>query len=363
MKNILIILGVLIPNIAYSGTIRHDVPKEKYSAYAAKYKYVGRINGPVRNGVGRNGQMVDGTATLINERWLVTAAHVMYYADISSKFYLDGKSYTIDKIILNDFKDEIQDMTKNLGDIALCRLSTPIVLDEYAQLYDERNETSKMCDIVGFGVFGVASFSERVKDNIKRAGTNIVNGIIGDKLICDMSSSNPTELEFCISAGDSGGPLFIDGKLAGIHSFVDGSGKFKYGDDTYHTRISDYADWIKVMTDENLVPDELQIVEKEEQEQINIEEKSRTWSEWFSSLFGGSKPKPKLFATQKKSQTSKPPSVTTSTQPFKRANFRTQSKTPQIPQTPDCPNGKCFQPPSNCPDGKCGQSSGFLIIQ
>jgi len=57
-----------------------------------------------------------------------------------------------------------------------------------------------------------------------------------------------TNLEYCISHGDSGGGLFIDQKLAGINSIVLASDKnpdSNYGDESGHTRISKYKDWIE----------------------------------------------------------------------------------------------------------------------
>ena len=62
-----------------------------------------------------------------------------------------------------------------------------------------------------------------------------------------MNRNNPTELEFLISHGDSGGGLFIDGQLAGINSSVlskDGKTDSNYGDESCHTRISRYKDWL-----------------------------------------------------------------------------------------------------------------------
>ena len=54
-------------------------------------------------------------------------------------------------------------------------------------------------------------------------------------------------LEFCISPGDSGGPLFAGGKLAGVNSFTmasKGPLKSKAGEETAHTRVSLYREWI-----------------------------------------------------------------------------------------------------------------------
>ena len=55
-------------------------------------------------------------------------------------------------------------------------------------------------------------------------------------------------MEFLIASGDSGGGMFINGKLAGINSFVtaaDGTTNSDYGDECCHTRISIFAKWIK----------------------------------------------------------------------------------------------------------------------
>ena len=67
-------------------------------------------------------------------------------------------------------------------------------------------------------------------------------------LLCTPSSKiNKTELEFMIAPGDSGGGLFIDNKLAGIHSCIMAEGhkaKSDYRTESGHTRISDHVDWI-----------------------------------------------------------------------------------------------------------------------
>jgi hypothetical protein len=62
-----------------------------------------------------------------------------------------------------------------------------------------------------------------------------------------------TSLEFLIASGDSGGGLFIDGKLAGINSCimaVNGSPKSDYRTESGHTRISINLDWILENTKE-----------------------------------------------------------------------------------------------------------------
>jgi hypothetical protein len=66
--------------------------------------------------------------------------------------------------------------------------------------------------------------------------------------MCDASRSDKeSRLEFLISHGDSGGGLFINKKLAGINSLVfssDGKPDSSWRDESGHTRISLFIDWI-----------------------------------------------------------------------------------------------------------------------
>ena len=71
--------------------------------------------------------------------------------------------------------------------------------------------------------------------------------IFSSNIKYSVHTTDKTELEFLISPGDSGGGLFIDQKLAGIHSYVyatDGKSDSDYGDVGCSTRVSDYIEWI-----------------------------------------------------------------------------------------------------------------------
>jgi hypothetical protein len=109
-----------------------------------------------------------------------------------------------------------------------------------------------VCSISGYGVTGTFVTGGIKIDGKKRAGSNIINHVDRDLLVCDPSprshNSRITELEFLIASGDSGGGLFIDGKLAGINSCVmrvGGSPKSTYNEESGHTRISKFISWIK----------------------------------------------------------------------------------------------------------------------
>ena len=69
-----------------------------------------------------------------------------------------------------------------------------------------------------------------------------------------MIGAEPTDLEYLISVGDSGGGAFADlgeGQvLIGVHSFAeipDGKDDSDYGDVTGHVRVSSFAKWVNKM--------------------------------------------------------------------------------------------------------------------
>jgi hypothetical protein len=60
--------------------------------------------------------------------------------------------------------------------------------------------------------------------------------------------SRPQDLEYQLAPGDSGGGLFIDGRVAGVNSFIsatDGNTDADYGDLSYTVRVSSHIDWIR----------------------------------------------------------------------------------------------------------------------
>lgn len=237
-----IFLFLLISNSAFGGATIPEIPDEKYINYAEKIDCVVRLNGDY-------GEKIKTSAcgVIISENWILTAAHVLYMMK-NPHFYLKEKKFTISKIIINkEF-----DIKKNIsnGDIALCYVEQKINLKLYPKLYEKKDEYNKKCIISGFGSYGSALTGAIFKDSNKRAGSNEISCVTDCLLFCDMSKQNPTFLEFLPSSGDSGGGLFIDGKLAGINSFVsatDGIADSSYEDKSGHTRISKYKSWIELI--------------------------------------------------------------------------------------------------------------------
>jgi hypothetical protein len=102
--------------------------------------------------------------------------------------------------------------------------------------------------LAGFGFRGTFHTGMAESDGKRRAGSNKISGLERSVLVCDPSTENKTALEFLITPGDSGGGLFIGNKLAGVHSFLmakDGKPNGTYTDESAHTRVSLYVDWVE----------------------------------------------------------------------------------------------------------------------
>jgi hypothetical protein len=232
---------------AYSGTIDPNTPDSKYIEYGKKFTYVGSLCGSYENG-----DLFCASAVAIDDHHILTAAHVVEGAKICI-FSLEKSPYKIETIIIHkDFgkKKHILDLSKS--DIALCYSEKPFGLKFYPCLYENSDEQSKLSCIAGYGFTGNFISGAKIYDGIKRAGSNFIDIVKDDNLlICSPSKRNDkdfTSLEFLIASGDSGGGLFIDGKLAGINSCIMATGsnpKSGYNEESGHTRISKFIDWIK----------------------------------------------------------------------------------------------------------------------
>jgi secreted trypsin-like serine protease len=192
-----------------------------------------------------------GSGVIIAKRYMITAAHVVQKTK-KPYIILNGKKIFIkDVIIPKLFKQD------NTGpyDIALCRLNEDAIIDFYPELYDKEDELGKLCSVAGWGMHGTWTTGTIYDDNKRRAGSNHVDPIMfHGMIVCSVQGTkSQTSLEYLIGHGDSGGGLFIDKKLAGIHSCIyTGDGKLdsSYKDYSAHTRISIHKNWIDLVMKE-----------------------------------------------------------------------------------------------------------------
>lgn len=243
MGKILIILClVFFGTVGFSGNIDPKKTDTEYLSYGEKHKCVLKILGHYS---GEKNIPYNASCVIIDPYHILTAAHVVKNS-ISQYVVYNNESYNCVKFIIHpDFDGQ----KVGYNDIAILKLSKPIEIDFYPDLYDGSDEFQKVCSISGFGLNGTLSRGYDVKksDGKRRAGSNVIAEIDKDLLICSTKDQS-TELEFLICPGDSGGGLFIDKKLAGINSCVMAADKktdSNYGDESGHTRISSFIEWIK----------------------------------------------------------------------------------------------------------------------
>ena len=241
MRSIICLLScAILYSLSYGGTIDPSTPDSKYVQYGSQFHSVVKICGSYEDG-----NLFCASASLIDDHNFLTAAHVVKGASVC--FITVGEeSFPIKTIIINkDFNDSF-----GIADIAIGYSDKSFGLKSYPPLYQNDDEVGKVCSIAGYGLTGTFNTGTYKFDNKKRAGSNIIDLVDKDILLCSPSKKHEksyTSLEFMIGSGDSGGGLFIDGRLAGINSCVmavDKSPKSKYGEESGHTRISKFIGWI-----------------------------------------------------------------------------------------------------------------------
>jgi hypothetical protein len=245
IKYIMIVICLLIITTPYlsAGTRDPNVPDSKYLDFASKFVHTGTLTGNYDND---NNKFFGASAVAIDDHHILTAAHVVNKAS-ACYFTIKGNKYCISEIIIHE---DFNDNSFGVCDIAIGYSEEPFGLDFYPKLYTDNDEVGKLCSISGYGFTGTFNTGANTVDGKKRAGSNTIDRILENLLICSPSNKNDstrTTLEFLIASGDSGGPLYINGELAGINSCVmaeDKNPNSSYTDESGHTRISKFINWI-----------------------------------------------------------------------------------------------------------------------
>jgi len=248
MRTLLILLAMT--STAYGITYREDVPFKKFQDYGSKHDCVIKINATVKE----TKYLTTASGVIIGPHIVLTAAHCMI--DVEDSRVTIGKlEYPIIAAVCpTDYRQH----KYGIADIAVCYVRKILPQEFYVKLYDKNNEIGKICSISGWGRSG--SFKTGHQHHTKKmrlAGSNFVDAIDRDMLMVSPSkrSDDRTSLECIVSPGDSGGGLFIEGKLAGIHSIITTTVSGAGLTGGYHcksgsTRISKFKSWIDKTSDQ-----------------------------------------------------------------------------------------------------------------
>ncbi|HEY8665386.1 MAG TPA: trypsin-like serine protease [Tepidisphaeraceae bacterium] len=265
----------------FGGTIRDDRLDQRYRDMGSQYAAEGEVQFSDSQG------SFLASGTLVGDRWILTAAHVVDAGtDVSSmRVTIGGQTYTADA--WRPHPGWNGDLGRG-NDIGLIHLSIAVPDIAPATLYTGKKETGKLGTFAGFGTTGTGDTGwkqgtggtlragqNRVDDKGSRFGysKNILlsdfdaprrGGILGFlpspfEALNVLGSRNPSDFEYSIAPGDSGGGMFIVPKkkqpaqLAGVNSFGgsllppfgDSSSDSSYGDYFGVTRVSPYVGWIQ----------------------------------------------------------------------------------------------------------------------
>jgi hypothetical protein len=223
-----------------AGTTDDRHPDARYLDYAVGFApYTLRL-------VARDpsGRLMTASAVAIAPHYALTAAHVA--ADIASCTLATGaKTVPVRQLWIHaDWKET------NLGvaDIAVLRTGEAFGLGYYPPLSEGGEAVGGVVSIAGYGITGRLSTGHTHSDGRLRAGTNTIERFERAVIVC-LAVPGSSPLEYCIAPGCSGGPLFANGRLAGINSYTSrdagtGSLKSRTGEESGHTRVSLYREWI-----------------------------------------------------------------------------------------------------------------------
>ena len=282
--------------------------REKTNNFEPRYVTVGDPNSDryiVEPGEEINGMSLDGvvriedsffgdtfsTGTLLSSgKHILTAGHSVIDEkprDIQITFNLPSGDVTLEAS--NIFLHPNYNDSTLINDIAIIELKSeaPQESQRY-DIYRDDNEVGQVNMKVGYGYTGQGKQQARFDETQKRVGFNTYDDLatrlerrffdasvsepIKTQLAYDFDNGKPEndafgqlfgiedtglgEAEVNSALGDSGGPTFIDGKIAGITSYgfgdiisdVDNITNSSFGELSVDTRVSGYADWIDNIT-------------------------------------------------------------------------------------------------------------------
>lgn len=224
---------------AFAGTTDDGVADAVYVEYGKSFAPWTRKVEVVES----TGKLAVGTGVVFADRWALTAAHVVEDAVTVS---VDGNR--VEAVYVHPQYDQ---SSVGWNDIAVLYCSADFELPYYPPLAEREENQGDLVTLAGYGATGKITTGHAKSDGLLRAGTNTIERFERTIIVCHAESGSSPR-EFVIAPGDSGGPLFVgagqEAAIAGIHSFTSkvGTGpvRSRRGEETAHTRVSLFVDWI-----------------------------------------------------------------------------------------------------------------------
>lgn len=199
---------------------------------------------------------MDGMGTLIDDRWVLTAGHIVAELKPGDIAEIGGSRYEIEKLVQHPLWRGIKSWDDVQHDIALVRLRTAVHDIEPAHLYSKSDEAGLTLTIAGAGRFGNGLTGPMVDDVTMRAATNRVLRVEGTQLVFRFDAPDDpdvTPLEGICGDGDSGNPAYLEsnGKIyvVGVGSAQDSRPVERklghYGVLELYPRVSAFVPWIR----------------------------------------------------------------------------------------------------------------------
>ena len=242
---------------------RHDVPPELYALDQAPEFLIDMPH--------------EGHGVLISSQWIVTVAHTIFYDYVGKRLKIGPNTYEIEQVHIHPkyAKPREELLTGDLAplmrffetrsDIALIKLSAPVLDRRPIKLYLGTDEQGKTITVFGKGATGNGLVGEDPDTKSSRR-LNHFNNIVenAEKHWLTFTFNEPDNglpLEGMHGSGDSGGPSVVVQEdeffLVGLSSWQLAKGdiaSFKgglYGTTAYQVRISSYGSWIMNILNNN----------------------------------------------------------------------------------------------------------------